>query len=316
MKGNAVLCRCIAMMLSVIMTVSLLTGCDLVPPSDVDELMARANDSMIDIESYSMSVRSRIEFELSAEYKDVTSVVQTGVTGSVQMVSDVDILGDKNHGGSNVTIEADAVVSHGANSQHTNEVFASNIAFYHMPGDDESTVLQYTNVDDAGWHKSKISTACARVDMNQIMSTLSTAVTTSVSRFESVDDGYLVSVRLFDMLSVVGFSDVMLACNEIAGGLLPRNISWVELSSCFGDGLVVYKFDKACRLVEMRIENVILDIGPIMNDAHFISDDELLKFEIIQMVIAFDNFDGIMVYDVTVPDDVISEAIEFGKVDN
>ena len=310
MKIRKIMTAC----LSLVLCLSMLTGCDLLPPKTAADLIQRSNEVMVGVDNYKMDMNMSVDVSVAGEME--------GVEVSIDLPIELDMafeVADTNiHGEGDMEMTMEAVVEYGEERETMTEAFDSEVDMYYVISDDGKSVMSYTNTDDEGWISEEIDADDMQIDMQKLLDINSDSALFENAEMEKADGVYTVSVALSDMLSNDDFVDLMEDSID-ADSMDIGNIDWDDFADAVGDAVVVYTFDaKTYQLLGMSTGSVEIDTLDFVDDMSGLGMDGISLDEVsvtMELTISLSDFGKVDSDDVTVSDDIIADAEEAENFD-
>lgn len=289
---------------SLALCLSLLTGCDFLPPRNAVELMQRSAEAMSNADNYRMAMDMAINMSVEANMEGVGM----DMTIPVDFGMKIDRFGNYMFGDMDVDAKMNATVSFMGESETMSESMDESAEVYFVI--DGTDMTSYINDGGSGW----IVNEDADGDAFAIDGLLSIDAERDVfanAEMEKQDGIYVVKMSLAEALeddAFVEFMENSMDTDMFNGA----NIDWSDFADAVGDARIVYTFDaKTYHLLKVEMADIEID------DISFVSGMDGMDFDgmniddvlmTMNMSVEFSKFGKIEESDVKVPESVIKEA--------
>lgn len=245
---NHVRMICLAACLT--LSLVILSGCSIFGPNSAKDVMEKYYSGADKIESYHLEGTMDMDVSMKIDSKDVTEMLGTD---TIDMPVNMDLSMDVGKPSAHGDIAMDMSI--------LGEKESTSVEMYY----DIEKGYTYTKEDGSDtWYKQKTDKAFTDMAAIEIFDE---DTDWDKFEFEKLKEGYKVSVNVKDLDSDF-FSDIMTTYLE--------DVDFDEFE--FGDeGKLVYEFDKSCRPVKSKIEDLLLTSSMNMDAAGDMSCDVVMN---------------------------------------
>lgn len=297
--------KIVAMGMAAIMCMSMLTGCDFLPPKTPVELIQRSAKTMAELDNYRMTM----DMDMGMTLVGSASGLEMDMDIPIELNMEMDRAGNYMAGDMEMSAAMNATVSYMGQSESMNEDMSESAELYMVMDDDGKSFVTYMNDGGTGWVHNKSDDDDGSFNISDLLNADYDEITPDRDAvMEKADGVYTVKMNFASMFTNGDFADVM---DDAMGD---TEIDWDEFADAIGDTSVVYKFDaKDYRLLSISTDEIEI------NDVDFMTglsgtDMDGMSIEdmglTMSLSVEFSKYGEIDEDDVEVPDDVVDAAVE------
>lgn len=297
--------KIVAIVLSIVMCLSMLTGCDFLPPKTAVDLVQRSSKVMSELDNYRMSMEMNVDASITGNVEGV----EMDMLVPIEFTLEMNRSGDYVAGDMDMDASVDAMVSFMGQTETMSESMKKSSRL-HM---DIANGVMYTKDDDEAWVCDDELDDDA-FDMQGLLDSNAENNMFANATMEKNDTEYVVTLKFADVLANENFVDFI--SENMSNDM---DVDWDEFADAIGDADISYRFDaKTYRMISFETSDIVID------DIDFISDMPGLDLSginadgismIMNICVEFDKFGEVDADDVQIPDDVIDSAVDKEDID-
>ena len=295
--------RGLALMLVLAMCMSVLAGCSLFPPKTAVDLVKRSSEVMQELGN---NYRMNIDLEMGIVMSGSMEGLEMSMEIPVEAEMEFDLAGNNMHGEMDVSASVDAKVTFMEESETMNESMDESAEIYYILSEDGETATTYTN-DGNGWVVSETDVEDSMEDLKAFMDAEAEDSIFANAEMTKDGDNYIVTVKFADAFKNKNFTD-FLEDNIDADLFGEAEFDVDEFAEAIENNAITCTFDKQYRLVSVTTGEIEIDASDVIGDLDGMEMDEATIT--MEMSITLSKFGEVDADSVTVPDEIIDEAVE------